>query len=64
VNLGQLIAFAFVVGWISGEVACGTYREKLTAAITIALIIAYLNNTHIALWKKLKNLFNKHLSTK
>ena len=58
-KLSLLILFAFVVGWVVGDVAQATYQQKLSWAILLALIVAYINNGHKLIWQWFKSALTK-----
>lgn len=55
-TLLQFICFGFVLGWVGSEVLGGSYNDKLFCGLLIASSIAYLENLHGIIWKRIKAL--------
>ena len=58
-NLIQLIAFSFMIGWIGMDAIQADYAHKLFWGSALALGTAFFENAHGRFWHWLKNLNKK-----
>lgn len=58
-TLLQFIAFAFVLGWVIGDVMKLDYYNRLYVASFSAFIGAYINDAHKILWEYVIKTFKR-----
>ncbi len=56
-TLLQFMAFAFMVGWVGTDVIGGaSYEQRLGISLFLAVMVGYLNNAHVLVWRKIMDL--------